>query len=136
MSIGAWEFDGEPEDVGMVREPRDQAGIRAVTATLHLSRTLARGEAAEAAGADVAVADALRGANLGAEVYDSADVTDDPQTRVGGLLAELAGVDLTGLSGGAYDATATVRISAIVRAERDAVLAGRKLVGAAVEALS
>ena len=136
MSIGAWEFDGEPEDVGMIREPRDQSGVRSVVATLHLSRTLAKGQAAEAAGADVAVADALRAANLGAEVYDSADATDDPQTRIGGLLAELAGVDLTGLSGGAYDATATVRISAVVRAERSAILDGRRLIGAAVEALS
>ena len=133
--IDGWDYDGEPEDVGLIREPRESAGIRVVVATLHLSRTVAKGQAAEAAGADIAVADALRAAGLGAEVFDSADVTDDPQTRIGGLLAETAGVEMAGLTGGAWDVSATVRLSAIVRAERSAVLAGRQLIGASVEAL-
>ncbi len=134
--IDGWEYDGEPTDVGLIREPRESTGIRAVTATVHLSRTVAKGQAELAASADVAVADALRAAGLGAEVFDSADVTDDPQTRIGGMLAELAGVEMDGLTGGAWDVSATVRLSAIVRAERGAVLAGREPIGAAVEALS
>ena len=133
--INGWEYDGEPEDVGMVREPRESTGIRVVVATLHLSRTVSKGQAELAAGADIAVADALRTAGLGAEVFDSADVTDDPQTRIGALVAETAGVEMAGLTGGSWDVSATVRLSAVVRAERDAVLAGRQMIGAAVEVL-
>ena len=57
------------------------------------------GEVATAASADVAVADALRAGNLEAEVYGSADVTDDPQTRIGAVVAELAGIEMAGLTG-------------------------------------
>ena len=134
--INAWDYDGAPEDLGLIREPRGQAGIRSVTTILHLSRTVGPGEASEAAGADVAVADTLRAAKLGARVFDSADATDDPDTVIGGLVADTVSVEMDGLTGGGYDARATVRVSAVVRAERSAILAGRKLIGAAVEALA
>ena len=131
-----WEFDGEPEDVGIVREVEGRAGVRMVGAYLNLSRTLARGEAAEGAGADVAVADVLRAARVGAPVYDGADATDDPEARVGALRAETVEVELDGLAGGAYDCRARVRLSAVVRAERADILHGRKLIGRAVEVLT
>lgn len=131
-----WEYDGEPEDVGIVREVEGRAGVRMVDAYLTMTRTLARGEAAEGAGADVAVADALRSAKLGAAVFDSADATDDPESKFGALVAETVEVELHGLSGGAYDCRARVRLAAVVRAERNAILAGRKLIGQAVEALA
>lgn len=134
--INGWEYDGEPEDLGLIREPRGQAGIRSVTAILHLSRTIGPGEAAEAAGADVAVADVLRAAGLGARVFDSADATDDAEATIGGLVADTVSVEMAGLIAGSYDARATVRVSAVVRAERSAILKGRELIGAAVEALS
>ena len=56
------------------------------------------GEVATAASADP-VADALRAGNLEAEMYGSARTTDDPQTRIGALVAELAGIEMAGLTG-------------------------------------
>ena len=134
--IDGWDYDGEPKDVGIVTEVRNRTGVRAVTATLRLSRIVGKGQAELAAGADTAVAGVLKAAGLG-PVFDAADTGgDDPERLIGGLLAETVSVDMKGLTSGAWNATATVRLSAICRAERDAIVGGRKLIGSAVEALT
>ena len=132
--MSGWELVDEPVDVGHVR-PGGGDGVRHVTADLTVTRVIDR--MIDAAGADVALADRLRAApTLKAPIFDSADVgTDAPESKLGALATSLQSTAMRGLPGGSYDARVRVRLSAVVRAERADVLEGRRLIGAALEAL-
>ena len=131
-----WQVTDEPTDVGAVRAGGGGDGVRHVTADLMVTAVIAT--AIDAAGADVALAERLRAAPAlkDVPVFDSADVgTDAPEAKIGAVTTALGPMSLRGLTGGGYDARVRVRVSAIVRAERDGILEGRALLGAALEAL-
>ncbi len=128
-----WQVTDEPTDVGRVRAGGGGDGVRHVTADVTVTRLI--DAAIDAAGADVALADRLRAALKDVPVFDSADPTDESESKIGAVTTALGPMNLRGLTGGGYDARVRVRVSAIVRAERSGILEGRALLGAALEAL-